>query len=150
MTSLRKLLYIKRQHQLTTNIKLYFKFDFISKVPLFFLHQNFFFSTSVRWVFLFKEIYGFSFFSIQNLAIKLGFSLNIMTQKIPFLLKLFCISFLDFEGRSPVFLRMCLRRNLKWILQTTSYKMYRFQRGLPVRGQRTHTNSITSRRLKLL
>jgi len=94
-------------------------------------------------------IYGINKFNAFLICKKLGFSKNFKTKnlsqdQINKLLKLIEVS--NFSLGSQ--LKKIKQLNSKKLIQIKSYKGLRKNQGLPVRGQRTHTNAKTSRKYK--
>lgn len=99
--------------------------------------------------FALKKIYGIGKTSAFNICKKLGFSENLKVkslseEQIKKLLKL--------VENSEVLITSDLKKvknlNLKNLVFIKSYRGLRKIKGLPVRGQRTHTNGRTSRKIK--
>ena len=94
-------------------------------------------------------VYGIGFSTATLLCKKLGFSLNFKTKDLDkdqalSLLKL--INFLNLPLNNE--LKKLKTLSVKKLINIKSYRGLRRLKGLPVRGQRTHTNSKSSRRLK--
>jgi len=95
-----------------------------------------------------KFIYGLSTFYAQILLKILGFSNNLKTFYATNTQLLELVSFID---KSPVLKESDLKKyNLsifQKLIEIKTVKSKRFLKGLPIRGQRTHTNSKTSRKI---
>lgn len=97
--------------------------------------------------FALKYVYGINKFNSSLICKKLGFSKNLKVKdlskdQINKLLKL--IELLNINVGSE--LRKLKQLNLKKLINIKSYRGLRRSQGLPVRGQRTHTNAKTSRK----
>ncbi len=98
-------------------------------------------------VYSLKKIYGLNFYQSKLLCKKLGFSpnlktLNLNNEQITKLIKLIENTDLKITNelkKDQVFA-------LKNLIDMKCYSGLRRIRGLPVRGQRTHTNAKTSKR----
>jgi small subunit ribosomal protein S13 len=95
------------------------------------------------------EIYGLSCSRSSLICKKLGFSKNFKTKKlskeqINKLLRV--IDSLNFKLANE--LKKLELLKLKKLVFIKSYKGFRRKQGLPVRGQRTHTNAKTSHRIR--
>lgn len=100
-------------------------------------------------LFSLKNVYGLGYFQAKFLCKKLGFSSNLKSSdlsndQIIKLTKLVENSGLKITNelkKSQIF-------NLKMLIDIKSYSGLRRIRGLPVRGQRTHTNAKTAKHQK--
>ena len=97
-----------------------------------------------------KQIYGISKKRSSVICKKLGFSNNLKVRnlskdQITELLKL--IDVLDLTLASD--LKKLKFLSIKNLISIKSYRGFRRNQGLPVRGQRTHTNARTSRKKSL-
>lgn len=96
-----------------------------------------------------KNIYGIGSFESSNICKKLGFSKNF---KVKNLTKDQIKNLLKIVNESNLLIASDLKKFKNLILKNLvfikSYKGLRRIKGLPVRGQRTHTNSRTSRKIK--
>jgi small subunit ribosomal protein S13 len=96
------------------------------------------------------KIYGVGHFTAVLICKKLGFSKNLKIknlskEQIVKLVK--TIEFLKLNISSD--LKKSNMLNLKNLISIKSYRGLRRNQGLPVRGQRTHTNAKTSKKRKL-
>lgn len=92
-------------------------------------------------------IYGIGYSTSKLICKKLGLSLNLKTKdlsrdQIVELLKLIDLLNLPLNNE----LKKVKTLSLKKLINIKSYKGLRRLRGLPVRGQRTHTNARSSRK----
>lgn len=99
--------------------------------------------------FALTHIYGINKFSAFFICKKLGLIKNLKIkdlsdEQINRLLKVLDNSNILFGSN----LRKIKQLNFKKLLFIKSYKGLRRNQGLPVRGQRTHTNAKTSRKIK--
>lgn len=93
------------------------------------------------------HIHGFGPFKSLSICKRLGFSINFKTknlskEQINKLIK--TIEYLNFKLASD--LKKSKLLSLKKLIAMKSYKGSRKMRGLPSRGQRTHTNAKTSKK----
>lgn len=100
-------------------------------------------------IFSLKKIYGLGKFQTTFLCKKLGFSQNLKTseltnEQIIRLIKLIENSNLKITNE----LKKLQIFALKNLIEIKSYHGLRRLKGLPVRGQRTHTNAKTAKRTK--
>ena len=94
-------------------------------------------------------IYGIGPSTSSLLCKKLGFSLNLKTKDLTTeqtvdLLKL--VDYLNLPLNNE--LKKLKTLSLKKLINIKSYRGLRRLRGLPVRGQRTHTNAKSSKKIK--
>ena len=100
-------------------------------------------------LFSLKKIYGLNNYQINLICKKLGFSSNLKTSKltndqITKLIKIIendNIKITNDLKKEQIF-------NLQRLVEIKSYSGLRRIRGLPVRGQRTHTNAKTAKKTK--
>lgn len=94
-----------------------------------------------------KKIYGINKFKSYFVAKKLGFSLNL---KVIDLSNDQIQSLIETVKFSGIIVASELKKleflNLKRLIIVKSYRGLRIMIGLPVRGQRTHTNAKTARK----
>ena len=98
-----------------------------------------------------RNIYGLGKSKINFLCKTIGLSPNIKTEKLsPEKLKklIKIVNSLNITITSE--LKKQLSLNLKTLISIKCYRGLRKLKGLPVRGQRTHTNAKNSRKLKHL
>lgn len=100
-------------------------------------------------IFSLTSIYGIGFYTSTLICKKLGFSLNFKTKNLDKdqttkLLKL--INSLNLPLNNE--LKKLKTLSLKKLVNVKSYRGLRRLKGLPVRGQRTHTNAKSSRKNK--
>lgn len=94
-------------------------------------------------------IYGINKFNSFLICKKLGFSKNFKTKNLSDDQINKLLRVLDYSGLiTGSSLKKFNQLNFKTLLSIKSYKGLRKNQGLPVRGQRTHTNSKTSRKQK--
>lgn len=97
-----------------------------------------------------KNIYGIGNCKSLNICKKLGLSKNF---KVKNLTKDQIKNLLKIVNQSNLLITSDLKKFksliLKNLVSIKSYKGLRRIKGLPIRGQRTHTNSRTSRKIKL-
>lgn len=93
------------------------------------------------------NIYGLSKFKSSAICKRLGFSKNFKAKNLS---KEHINKFIKIIERLKIKLASDLRKSkilyLKKLISIKSYKGLRKIKGLPVRGQRTHTNAKTSRK----
>lgn len=97
-----------------------------------------------------QKVYGLGPSKINFLCKKLGLSPNLQTSKVSTiklnkLIKMIEISNIKITAE----LKKELSLTFKNLISIKSYRGLRRLKGLPVRGQRTHTNSKTSKKLKI-
>jgi small subunit ribosomal protein S13 len=97
-----------------------------------------------------KNIYGIGNYKSLDICKKLGFAKNLKVKnltedQIKRLLKIADNSNLIITSDLKKFKNLILKN----LISIKSYRGLRRIKGLPVRGQRTHTNSRTSRKIKL-
>lgn len=97
-----------------------------------------------------QKIYGLGSYQINFICKKLGFTKNLKTNKLTNdqifkLIKLIEESDLKITNN----LKKSQVLSLKKLVSIKSYKGLRKLRGLPVRGQRTHTNAKTAKNIKV-
>lgn len=99
--------------------------------------------------FALKKIHGIGSARASYICALAGLSLN---NRIGFLnsYEFFVITFLlkQYYG-TDVFLKRMRENRLKDLLSFKSYRSIRFAAGLPIRGQHTHNNAKTAKRLKV-
>nr|UDP55421.1 ribosomal protein S13 [Schizostauron trachyderma] len=93
------------------------------------------------------SVFGIGKFNSHLLCYKLGFSKNL---KVKHLSKEQITKLIKFIELSNLIIGIDLKKlrllKTKKLLSIKSYKGFRLKQGLPVRGQRTHTNARTSRK----
>lgn len=98
--------------------------------------------------FALKKIHGIGLGRSTYICALAGLSL---TNRIGFLnsYEFFVVTFLlkQYYG-TDIFLKRMRENRLKDLLSFKSYKSIRFAAGLPIRGQHTHNNAKTAKRLK--
>jgi small subunit ribosomal protein S13 len=98
-------------------------------------------------VFALTEIYGINQSTAKNICKKLGFSLNLKTKNLT---QEQIQNILSVIESLNLILNQELKtfnsQNLKSLVNIKSYRGLRKLRGLPVRGQRTHTNSKSAKK----
>ena len=97
--------------------------------------------------FAMTHIFGIGKFNSLLICKKLGFSKNLKIRNLSKeqISKLVTtIDFLNLDLSSD--LKKLRSLKIKNLLSIKSYKGFRLKQGLPVRGQRTHTNAKTSRK----
>jgi len=97
--------------------------------------------------FALTNVYGIGKSTAFSICKKLGFSINLKTkdltqEQITEILQL--IDSLNLKLNNE--LKNLISMNLKTLVSIKSYRGLRRVRGLPVRGQRTHTNAKSSRK----
>lgn len=100
-------------------------------------------------LFALKKIFGVGFKTSNIIIKKMGLSLNFKIKHLSKDQTLKLISLLENSslklGNDLKKLKMINKKNL---LSIKSYRGIRAYKGLPVRGQRTHTNAKTSKKIK--
>lgn len=94
------------------------------------------------------QIYGIGFFVSNQLCDQMGFSRTMLVKQVN-------VSQLDrlarIIGRYHVTgkeLQRSIDQSIERFVRISNYKGFRFTQGLPVRGQRTHTNARSTRKKK--
>jgi small subunit ribosomal protein S13 len=95
-----------------------------------------------------KNVYGLSFVRIKKICHTLGFQPSAIFKELGLSQKLNIYKFIEKNIRVESFLKRLEGEKKKFLENTKSIRGYRSKVGLPVRGQRTHTNGRTKRRLK--
>ena len=98
-------------------------------------------------VFALTKVYGIGEKTAYSICKKLGFSINLKTkdltqEQVEEIIQLVDSSNLTLNNE----LKKLRSLNLKTLVSIKSYRGLRRVRGLPVRGQRTHTNAKSSRK----
>jgi len=97
------------------------------------------------------EIYGIGISVAKTICKNLGLTENIRLVKLTKEQKNKLVNYIE---NSDLFLKSDLKRSVinakTQLISIRSYRGLRSQQGLPIRGQRTHTNSKTSKKLKNL
>ena len=93
-------------------------------------------------------IFGIGFKSSDKICKKLGFSKNLKVNQLSksHVVRLRRIFNDDFNSKVSNELRKLRSFGLQKLITIKCYKGVRKMRGLPVRGQRTHTNAKTARK----
>lgn len=98
-------------------------------------------------LFSLQKIYGIGEYQASHICKVLGFSKNLKTSEMS---QEQIFKLVKVVEKSNMILTSELKKlqalSLKNLVEIKSYKGLRRLKGLPVRGQRTHTNSRTSRR----
>lgn len=98
--------------------------------------------------FALKKIHGIGFARARYVCALAGVAMN---NRVGFLnfYAFFIITFLikQYYG-TDIFLKRMRENRAKELLSVKSYKSIRFAAGLPVRGQHTHNNAKTAKRIK--
>jgi len=94
------------------------------------------------------SIYGIGNSSVEKLSYSLCFNSGMRMGKLrPTQISLICKYIMaNFTIGSQ--LKKNIRQNIQRCMKIRSYRGSRHKRGLPLRGQRTHTNSRTCRRIR--
>jgi len=97
-----------------------------------------------------KKISGVGLARADYVCSFVGLSANCRTGYLNYYL-FFVIAYLlkQYYG-TDIFLKRMRENRLKDFLSFKTYKSIRFAAGLPIRGQHTHTNAQTAKRLKAL
>lgn len=95
------------------------------------------------------SIYGIGKSTSFQICKKLGFSLNLKIKDITEEQTLEILKLIEYLGL-PITneLKQLRSQTLRNLIEIKSYKGLRRSRGLPVRGQRTHTNAKSARKNK--
>jgi small subunit ribosomal protein S13 len=97
------------------------------------------------------EIYGIGINVAKTICKNIGLTENIRLVKLTKEQKNKLVNYIE---NSNLFLKSDLKRSVieskTQLINIRSYRGLRQQQGFPVRGQRTHTNSKTSKKLKIL
>lgn len=95
------------------------------------------------------SIYGIGKSTSLYICKKLGFSENLKIKNITEEQTLEILKLIEFLGLTTTNeLRQLKSQTLKNLIEMKSYKGLRRSRGLPVRGQRTHTNAKSAKKNK--
>lgn len=94
------------------------------------------------------RVFGIGFKSSDKICKKLGFSRNLKVNQLSksHIVSLRRIFNYDFKSKVSNELRKLQSFRLQKLITIKCYRGIRKVRGLPVRGQRTHTNAKTARR----
>jgi len=94
------------------------------------------------------KIFGIGITTSTQICKQLGFAANLKTKELTDSQKTRVIKFIE---NSSILINLDLKKTITFnnqrLLNIKSYRGIRKFRGLPVRGQRTHTNSKTSKKL---
>jgi small subunit ribosomal protein S13 len=93
-----------------------------------------------------KRISGIGFSRADYICSLVGLSKNCRTGYLNYYLFSVVVFLLKQYYGTDVFLKRMRENRLKEFLAFKSYKSIRFAAGLPIRGQRTHTNAQTVKR----
>lgn len=100
-------------------------------------------------IFALKKIYGLGNKQSNKICKKLGFSLNLRVKNLTTDQILKLTKYVDSNFNVASELKKKKLMGKKKLINIKSYRGLRKLTGLPVRGQRTHTNSNTSKKIKL-
>ena len=95
------------------------------------------------------DIYGLGNFQSKQICMQLGISENIRIKQLTGFQLEQLTQLITQEYNIGVDLRRAVQQNIQRLVKIASYRGFRHTEGLPVRGQRTHGNSRTVRKLKL-
>jgi small subunit ribosomal protein S13 len=88
-------------------------------------------------------IYGIGVSRSNSILVKAGISPNVRVKDLSEEEASRIAKIIDSEGNVEGDLRKDIAMNIKRLMEVGSYRGMRHRRGLPVRGQRTHTNART-------
>jgi small subunit ribosomal protein S13 len=88
-------------------------------------------------------IYGIGVARSNSILVKAGISPNVRVKDLSEEEASRIAKIIDSEGAVEGDLRKDVAMNIKRLMEVGSYRGMRHRRGLPVRGQRTHTNART-------
>ena len=96
-----------------------------------------------------RKIYGLGNYQIKNICKRLGFSSNLKTSKLNNDQIIKIIKIIENSGlKITNDLKKYQIFNLRKLIEIKCYSGLRKIKGLPVRGQRTHTNAKTAKKFK--
>ena len=95
------------------------------------------------------DIYGLGLFQSKQICIQLGISENLRIKQLTGFQLEQLTQLITQEYNIGVDLRRSVQQNIQRLVKIASYRGFRHTEGLTVRGQRTHGNSRTVRKLKL-
>ncbi len=95
------------------------------------------------------DIYGLGNFQSKQICIQLGISENLRIKQLTGFQLEQLTQLITQEYNIGVDLKRAVQQNIQRLVKIASYRGFRHTEGLPVRGQRTHGNSRTVRKLKL-
>lgn len=95
------------------------------------------------------DIYGLGKFQSKQICIQLGISDNYRIKQLTGFQLEQLTQLITQEYNIGIDLRRAVHQNIQRLVKIASYRGFRHTEGLTVRGQRTHGNSRTVRKLKL-
>jgi small subunit ribosomal protein S13 len=94
------------------------------------------------------QLSGIGSFLANQICDQLGFAYTLRLKDLQYFQQDRLLHILNEYYIFDIQLRIRTKQNIKRLLQIKSYRGHRFRDGLPVRGQRTHTNAQTCRSRK--
>ncbi len=98
-------------------------------------------------IYALPDLYGIGLVSSRRIAYELGFSPNIKLKDLTYVQQLQLIKKIKEEYCVETNLQDKIKENIQRYMLNGSFRGMRHKAKLPVRGQRTHTNAKTARRL---
>lgn len=95
------------------------------------------------------DIYGLGKFQSKQICIQLGISENLRIKQLTGFQLEQLTQLITQDYNIGIDLRRSVQQNIQRLVKIASYRGFRHTEGLTVRGQRTHGNSRTVRKLKL-
>lgn len=96
-----------------------------------------------------SDIYGLGKFQSKQICIQLGISENLRIKQLTAFQLEQLTQLITHDYNIGIDLRRSVLQNIQRLVKIASYRGFRHTEGLTVRGQRTHGNSRTVRKLKL-
>lgn len=93
------------------------------------------------------DIYGIGPFQAKQICIQLGICENLRIKQLTSFQVEQLTQLITQEYNIGIDLRRVVQQNIQRLVKIASYRGFRHTEGLPVRGQRTHGNSRTVRKL---
>ena len=94
------------------------------------------------------SLYGIGFTTASKICDQLGLPINITIYDLTESQKTAISRLIKQNYKIETTLRKDIRKNIEKYVKNESIRGFRHRHGLPVRGQRTHTNAKTQRKLK--
>jgi small subunit ribosomal protein S13 len=94
------------------------------------------------------DIYGLGKFQSKQICIQLGMSENLRIKQLSGFQLQQLTQLITQDYNIGIDLRRTVQQNIQRLVKIASYRGFRHTEGLTVRGQRTHGNSRTVRKLK--
>ena len=95
-----------------------------------------------------QSIYGIGKYKAFFICARLGFSFPFMLNSLNTYYSMFLFVVLDYFSWLDARIRRIYKQNVRFLVELNTYKGIRHKDSLPVRGQRTRTNSKTKKKNK--